>query len=417
MEPRTSVKPTFLVVSTSRGFSAARLAMALVNAGCTVKAVCPPRHPLAKTSAVSQVHTYHGLAPLASLSGAIAATTPDLILPFDDLAALHLHELYHRELRRGTAGAPISLLIERSLGAAASFPIVYARTTTMELAEAEGIRVPKSAVVRNAEDLRESIARMGFPMVLKANTTSGGDGVSIVHTLEEAEYALRALAAAPLVARALKRALIDQDLTMVWPSLLRKRYVVNAQAFVAGPEATSAVACWKGSVLASLHFEVLKKQDAGGPSTVLRLMESAEMSAAAEKMVRRLELSGLHGFDFMLEEQTGNPYLIEINPRATQVGHLTLGPGRDLPAALYAAVTGEVIQTAPKVTEKDTIALFPQEWIRNPASAFLRSSYHDVPWEEPDLVRLGIRRRGNQTAWYLQQRWIEALLRVRRPRP
>jgi len=204
---------------------------------------------------------------------------------------------------------------------------------------------------------------------------------------------------------------------MVWPSLLRKRYVVNAQAFVAGPEATSAVACWKGSVLASLHFEVLKKQDAGGPSTVLRLMESAEMSAAAEKMVRRLELSGLHGFDFMLEEQTGNPYLIEINPRATQVGHLTLGPGRDLPAALYAAVTGEVIQTAPKVTEKDTIALFPQEWIRNPASAFLRSSYHDVPWEEPDLVRLGIRRRGNQTAWYLQQRWIEALLRVRRPRP
>jgi hypothetical protein len=357
------------------------------------------------------------LAPLASLSGAIAATKPDLILPFDDLAALHLHELYHRELHRGTAGAPISLLIERSLGAAVSFPIVYARTTTMELAEAEGIRVPKSAVVRNAEDLRESIARMGFPMVLKANTTSGGDGVSIVHTLGEAEYALRALAAAPLVARALKRALIDQDLTMVWPSLLRKRYVVNAQAFVAGPEATSAVACWKGSVLASLHFEVLKKQDAGGPSTVLRLMESAEMSAAAEKMVRRLELSGLHGFDFMLEEQTGNPYLIEINPRATQVGHLTLGPGRDLPAALYAAVTGEVIQTAPKVTEKDTIALFPQEWIRNPASAFLRSSYHDVPWEEPDLVRLGIRRRGNQTAWYLQQRWIEALLRVRRPRP
>ncbi len=417
MELRTNVKPTVLVVSTSRSFSPARLAMALVNAGCTVKAVCPARHPLVRTSAVSQVHTYHGLAPLVSLAGAIAATKPDLVLPFDDTATVHLHDLYHRELRRGKAGAPTLSLIERSLGAAASFPIVYARTTTMELAEGEGIRVPKSEVVRNADDLRKSIARMGFPIVLKANATSGGDGVSIVHTPEEAERALRVLAAPPLLARAAKRALIDRDMTLVWPSLLRRRYVVNAQAFVEGREATSAIACWKGTVLASLHFEVLKKQDAGGPSTVLRLIENPEMSAAAEKMVRRLELSGLHGFDFMLEAQTGNAYLIEINPRATQVGHLTLGPGRDLPAALYAAVTGGVIQTAPRVTENDTIALFPQEWVRNPASSFLRSSYHDVPWEEPELVRAGIRRRGSETSWYLQQRWIEALLRVRRPRP
>jgi acetyl/propionyl-CoA carboxylase alpha subunit len=287
----------------------------------------------------------------------------------------------------------------------------------MELAGQEGIRVPKSEVVRNTDDIRKSITQMGFPIVLKANATSGGDGVSIVHTLQEAEHALRALAAPPLLARAAKRALIDRDMTLVWPSLLRRRYVVNAQAFVAGREATSAIACWKGAVLASLHFEVLKKQDAGGPSTVLRLIENPEMSAAAEKIARRLELSGLHGFDFMLEAQTGNAYLIEINPRATQVGHLTLGPGRDLPAALYAAVSGEMIRTAPKVTENDTIALFPQEWIRNPASAFLRSGYHDVPWEEPELVRDCIRRRSNKTAQYLQQRWIETLLRVRRPRP
>jgi hypothetical protein len=391
--------------------------MALVNAGCTVKAVCPVRHPLARTSAVSQVLTYHGLAPLVSLAGAIAATKPDLVLPFDDLATVHLHDLYHREMRGGKAGAPTLSLIERSLGAAASFPIVYARTATMELAEEEGIRVPKSEVVRNVDDIRKSIARMGFPIVLKADATSGGDGVSIVHTLGEAEHALRVLAAPPLLARAVKRAMVDRDLTLVWPSLLRRRHVVNAQAFVEGREATSAIACWKGTVLASLHFEVLKKQDAGGPSTVLRLIENREMSTAAEKMARRLELSGLHGFDFMLEAQTGNPYLIEINPRATQVGHLTLGPGRDLPAALYAAVTGEAIQTAPRVTENDTIALFPQEWVRSPASPFLRSSYHDVPWEEPELVRVCIRRRGSQTPSYLQQRWIEALFKVRRPRP
>src|SRR5260370_27327362 len=92
MEPRTNVKPTVLVVSPTRTYSPPRMAIALVNAGCTVKAVCPPRHPLSKTSAVSQVHAYHGLAPLLSFGRAIAATKPDLVLPFDDLATLHLHD-------------------------------------------------------------------------------------------------------------------------------------------------------------------------------------------------------------------------------------------------------------------------------------------------------------------------------------
>jgi len=111
------------------------------------------------------------------------------------------------------------------------------------------------------------------------------------------------------------------------------------------------------------------------------------MSTAAEKIAGKLNLSGMVGLDFMLEDQTGNAYLIEINPRATQVGHLPLGPGRDLPAALYAALTEETIREAPKVTENEIIALFPPEWKRNPDSAYLRSGYHDVPWEEPELVR------------------------------
>src|SRR5260370_35077069 len=122
--------------------------------------------------------------------------------------------------------------------------------------------------------------------------------------------------------RAAKGALFDQDLTLVWPSLLRKGYVVNAQAFVPGREATSAIACWKGTVLASLHFEVLKKQDAAGPSTVLRVIGNSEMSAAAAKMARRLQLSWLNGFTFMLDSQTVNSYLIEIKPLAATGGHL-----------------------------------------------------------------------------------------------
>jgi hypothetical protein len=398
------VKPTILVAATSRWVPTARLAMALSNAGCTVESVCPPRHQLGKTNAVRRTYTYHGLTPLRSFTAAIVAAGPDLIVPADDLATRHLHDLHRRGRQGGNAGAQMCALIERSLGAAENFPVVFERNAFTKAAHQEGVRVPKTAVVENADDLRRHAGRLGFPLVLKANGTSGGDGVRITQTLEEAERALRTLQAPPLLARAAKHALVDQDATLLWPSLLRRRFVVNAQAFVAGREATSTVFCWRGSVLAALHFEVIKKMHAAGHAAVLRLIEHPEMSATAEKMVHRLNLSGFYGFDFMLEAHTENAYLIEINPRTTQVGHLALGAGRDLPAALYAALSGDSISASPKVTDKDTIALFPQEWMRDPASEFLRSGYHDVPWEEPVLVSDCIKKGRAQRAWYVKQK-------------
>ena len=406
-EARTRVKPKVLVAATSRWFTTARLAIALANAGCTVEAVCPPGHPLGNTSAVQQTHNYNGLAPLMSFADAIATSKPDFLLPGDDPATWHLHELYIRERRNGKGGSPICVLIERSLGSPESFPVVSSRASFMTLAQEECIRVPKTEVVTNIESLRDWVSRMGFPTVLKANGTSGGVGVRIVHTLEQAERAFLELESPPVLARAAKRALVDKDKTLIWPFLLRRRSVVNAQSFITGREGTSAIACWRGTVLAGLYFEVLKKANSAGIATVVRLIENAQMSVAVERMVRRLNLSGVHGFDFLLEAHTGNAYLIEINPRATQVGHLTLGPGRDLPAALHAILAGKAVESAPKVTDNDTIVLFPHEWIRNPTSPYLRSGYHDVPWEEPELLHACIGRFRKQSPWYYQQNWVQ----------
>ena len=274
----------------------------------------------------------------------------------------------------------------------------------MDVAVEQKVRVPATRVVQNVDELRDWIARTGFPVVLKANGTSGGEGVKIIRTLVDAERAFAKLQAPPLLARAAKRAVVDHDKTLLLPSILRRRPVVNAQVFIAGHEATSTFVCWKGTVLASLHFEVVSKASLTGFATVVRLIENSEMSVAVEVMARRLGLSGFYGFDFMVEANTGRAYLIEVNPRSTQVGHLSLGAGRDLPAALYAALSGKTVQPSPKVTEKDTVALFPQEWIRDSESPFLRTAYHDVPWEEPELVRDCVSNRKKQSSWYSRDR-------------
>lgn len=409
------MKPKVLVATTCRWLPAVRLAMALAAAGCKVDAICPPRHPLRKTKVEGVVHNYQGLAPVRSFARAIRQSKPDLIIPGDDLATAHLHACYRREVRLGEKGKPSCTLIERSLGSSESFRVVFSRAAFMQLAREEGVRVPKTEVISDIEELRKCASLLGFPLVLKANGTSGGEGVRVVRTLDEAERAFHLLQSPPLFARAAKRALINQDLTLVWPAMCRRRFTVNAQTFEPGRDATSLVACWNGNVLASLHFEVVNKCTSNGPASVVRIIENPDMFAAVKKIAKRLNLSGLHGFDFLLESGTGSAVLIEINPRATQVGHLTLGPGRDLPAALVAAITGETIREAPQLTENGTIALFPQEWKRNPESSFLRSGYHDVPWEEPDLVRACVRGRQDVRELYSHRERIRAFSTVRLP--
>jgi hypothetical protein len=405
----TQRRPVVLLVSTAYWFSTARLAGALSKAGFIVESISSGSHPLRKTSVVSRNHDYSGLRPLQSVASAIAAAKPDLVIPCDDLATKHLRDLHGREAHSGHTASGLCKLIERSIGLSVSFPVVQSRAAFIALAEAEGIRVPKTAAIKNHADLEQWIQHMSLPVVLKADGTSSGEGVAIARSEKDAKDAFASLEAPPLVVIALKRAIVDGDLTQIVPMISRRRNSICAQSYVPGTESTSLVACWEGRVLASLHFEVIVKQHAAGPSSVLRLINHPEMISAAEKMVRRLNLSGFHGFDYMLEKSTGNAYLIEINPRTTQVGHLALGPGRDLPAALFAALLGREHPASSSVTDRDTIALFPQEWLRDPSSPYLTCAYHDVPWDEPELVRDGVRKRGKLRAWYSRQKWLRFL--------
>ena len=96
-------------------------------------------------------------------------------------------------------------------------------------------------------------------------------------------------------------------------------------------------------------------------------------------------LSGLHGFDFIIDERSGAAKLIEIDPRATQISHLNLGPGRDLAAALFEALTGRLAAWRPPIQSAD-ISLFPGEWRRDSQSHHLNSTFHDVPYDDPELA-------------------------------
>jgi len=409
------MKPKVLLAATTKWFSTARLASALANVGFAVEAVCPSGNPITKTKASPRTHAYRGFAGASSFQRAILAARPDLVIPCDTLSSAHLYGLYDNPLCSGKDAGAIQDLLERSLGDGASFPILSARSRFIALAREEGIAAPEMTAISTAGELTAWSAHHEFPAVLKTNGSSGGAGVQFVGSAAEAGQVFGLLNAPPLASRAISRAILDRDFTLVLPCLLRTRPIVNVQGFISGRDATMQVACWQGKVTASITAEVLQVWEPKGPSTVLRLIDNREMVCAAEKIVRRLGLSGLHGFDFILEEGTGKAYVIEANPRATQVCHLRLGTGHDLPASLFAFITGEPPGETTSVTDRDVIALFPQAWAQNPTSEYLQSAYHDVPWDEPELMRACMKVRANR--WHSYANWIRFWSRLGLYRP
>ncbi len=145
--------------------------------------------------------------------------------------------------------------------------------------------------------------------------------------------------------------------------------------------------CQNGRVLAMVTVEVLCAQGATGAALAVRLIENEEIQTAAERIAERLQLSGFHGLDFILEKETGHAYLIEMNPRCTQLGHLPIAVQGDLAGIFCRAFTDAHPQQQQRSFCEKTIVFFPQAIMSNAKFPYLQTSYVDVPWGEPRLVR------------------------------
>ena len=379
-------RPKALLATSLNWLATTRLALALKAAGFEVEAVCPPGHSLGKITSAAGLRPYRALAAHQSLRDAIARSAPHIVIPCDDRVAAQLHQLAAAD---PAPSSPLQAIIARSLGAPEMFPRLYSRGAIMDLAGEAGVRRPETAALGDRGDLLTWLDRQGFPAVIKSDGSWGGSGVALVRDTAEASRAYDRLRAPPGLLRVVKRLVVNRDASLLEPFLRRRRAAVSVQAFVPGPPANAAVACFEGEVLAAVFAEVVCSKGATGPATVVHIVEHPEMAEAVTRMVRRLGLSGLCGFDFVLGPDGAS--LIELNPRATPTCHLTPAQGLDLPSALLAALQGRPAAPPDGRTRTGLVALFPQELMRDGQSPFLETAHHDVPWASPELVEEGLR--------------------------
>ena len=357
----------------------ARLASRLVDYGARVVALCPEGHVLRHVTGMESVRTYDPLDSLGALEAALESVRPDFVIPCDDRVVAQLHELHERR-------PSLRALIESSLGPAASFATVSRRDALLETAESLGIRAPETRRVASVSDVRAWFKHGHGAAVLKRDGTWGGDGVAITRSETEAVEAFRKLGRQPSAAFALKRLVVNRDPLSLWAWRRRAEPVITIQSYVSGRPANAMLACWRGKLLGLVVVEVVVSQGTTGAAIVVRLIANEEIARAARLLADRLSLTGFFGLDFMLDGETGDSYLIEMNPRCTQLGHLSLAKQGDLVGLLFSRMSGRLVPEPRAPLESDVVAFFPQALFCDTASPLPSGSHLDVPWGDPHLV-------------------------------
>jgi len=399
-----------LLTDSKRWAVGVRIGMVFAEMGCEVAMLCPAEgHPAATVRSIHHRFPYSGFHTVASLRAAIRQFRPDLILPTCDRGVGHLHRL-HSEAR-ACGDYWITGRIERSLGPAESYRIVSNRYELLKLAREEGILIPQTIALGSESDLAGA-EKLGLPLVIKADGTWGGCGVKVALSRAELRCAFQSLRGRRGIPRLIRELALNRDRGNTLQDWWNARPALIAQSWIDGRPGNCAVACWNGKVLAGICVEAVATNGDRGPASVIEIVEGRQMTQAAERIARRLNLSGFFGLDFMVERETGAAYLIEMNPRCTQPCSLTLDTGRNLPAAICAQLAGRPEPETASVTTLSRIAYFPQPAGRSarPLDLPVWSYYYDIPPDEPEFVHLLLNQwpdRGRLGQWLDRMRGID----------
>jgi hypothetical protein len=301
--------PRALLASALMWPNIVRLSRAFLEVGFVVGAIANESHPIHRSRAPHRTFSFRPTAPLQNLGKAITAFRPDIVIPCDDRAVGQLLRL------RALGSADLVALIETSLGRGGATGALSSPGVLAELNELPDVKAPRTNVVATAAELRSWAGQHGLPAVLKLDGRWGGRHVAFVRDQRDIAHAFLLMRMRRSALRRMKRLVFDWDFE---PPPFGQIPLITVQSFVAGRPANLAVACWRGRVTAQIAVEVVCSLGPFGNASVVRVMDGEAMLAAARSICGHYELSGIYGFDFVIEAGSEIPYLVEINSRATQ---------------------------------------------------------------------------------------------------
>ena len=369
--------PILLLSTATRWIGTARIPAALVQAGFEVSLLTPRNSLAEKSRFLSKVGYLPDNATfqqwVIAFAGAVKATAPRIVLPCDDMAFRLLAMLMHspRGLQPDMQ-VQLASLIRESLGDPDYYDISVDKTLLPSAAEAIGVRVPPYEIATTPEMAATFAAAHGYPIVLKRGHGFAGQGVAICANRDELIQAFEEFT------RANAADLGDAS---------ANKHLVQAR--IPGRVRYYLATAWQGELLAGWTSEkVVSNPEPTGPPTVTRHFSAPRIRDVVALLVRHFGISGHFFVEFIVADDDGEPHVLEINRRVTPGSHRGRVRKVDIWGALNARLQGTVL-TAPTDLDEGSAGIavfFPEEWLRDPESRYLRDYPVDVPWDEPELI-------------------------------
>lgn len=372
----TPLLPPILLVATigMEYVAPARMPRELKAAGFRVAMLAPEGAWATRTRYLDMLAHIPQRASLATWADVmlqlVQKVDPAYVLPGDDAtmrALMTIAATIPDDVPQATRDA-ILPLITRSLGAPAHYLASVDKAGLVDIARGAGIDVPPGATADGIDDALRIARELGYPLIVRPTIGTAGRGVSICID----ETTLRAaFAALPTLTR--------------WT---QSGALALVQRVLTGPRYNRAFVAWQGREIAGYTREGIERwPNALGAASVARFVTHAGIAAATARLAEATGLSGFAGVTYIVDAASGQACIIEINRRIVPATHAGRLAGVDLAAAFMCAVRGERWH-GPADTPAElqrTMALFPQEWLRDRSGASFARWPVDAPWDDPRL--------------------------------
>lgn len=400
------MRPRILLVAMADWFGPTRLPRALRLAGFEVGMLADPNGLLAQSRHIDYRYSLNAgnvrLGVLGPVLRAIMEFAPRLVIPCDE-AAVHL--LQNLALAWEGAHGPggqfrvmmppiVREILLRSLGEARTFPVRSSRPQARRMAAQLGIAAPPSAPVPYLQSAEGFARDHGWPVVLTREGRTGGDRVRVCANSDELREGYTALTQEDTSTRGLRYGAryafwsvmtglhLAGDLTKP----LNEGPLLAVEAMAPGRPASYTVVSHDGRWLGGFAAVAERSHPPGsGAASAVRLINAPAMTDAARKLVGRLGFTGFGGLDFMRDEASGKLWFLKFNARPTSLSHLGALAGGDLCTALYAAVTN-AFPVPQRPFQETSVALFPQDWARDPDATDRGTDHIDMPEDDDRLL-------------------------------
>jgi predicted ATP-grasp superfamily ATP-dependent carboligase len=187
---------------------------------------------------------------------------------------------------------------------------------------ARQVDIPQPRTLFSSETtVAEAEAELGYPLVVKAEHGSGRDGVSVCHSREELD------------------AVFDDPTSPLGPVLF--------QEFIPNGGERGVYTLYDGSsamVGLTVQHRLRSLPPDGGVSTYRETVEDPQLVEITDRFLTTLDWQGLAMAEFRIDARTGEPQLIELNPRFWGSLALSTFAGVDFPYLLYQLAMGESVE-------------------------------------------------------------------------